>query len=431
MSRRPRLIARKTLIRLSLVLLLGTGMAALARYVKPSPKLILPEQFDADAELAKRAAPENGFHKLHAAMAVFAHPPEVLAERANYTANTLDNRGFDAHTPLIDIFGLFANAQDADVLVWLESNAETFRLMRAATQQPYLLPLEIPASFVQSRSDAIRHWLLPSLLAATTHRVLTLDPEAAEWVRDTLVLYRQYSTEAGRYYQERGMEMMLYRVLEDTARKAPSEEFLKALQDTLVAQGEPWPDPLPLLEQYWHSFDWNLMYVPKEEPNFGERMEKTIYLSDVGIWSAKIRDMMPVLLEAAHAPAAHAEALLRDTPQFPYVSGKSRRAQTEHRRLVPNLSLLVYVAELKVRYHGALLALALARHKLAHGALPTEFAQLAEVGIAEFPRDPFTGEAYHGLHLAHHWDLYSLYRNGTDDNRDDNLDLTLWQAAME
>jgi hypothetical protein len=424
------MVSWKTVLGLLGVLGIGILIAVSATLVKEPPPLIMPEAFDAEADQARRASPDNGYPHLASAVESYQTPPEGLADRVRNHLPFLFNENYDPTAALPDAFGLLSSSDDAAVRDWLAANETCLAHLQAAADRPYMLYPHPPASLAPRRWNPVKDEVLALLVCKVSLALLMESLDGAPWLTNALRIIRGLSVEADRRYRLRATEALLYQTAEETARRSEDAAFLSTIADVLEEMGEPWPDALPLLQQYWKKIDWDLMYVPDDREEFGERMEATFYLRAVASWAEDIRALRPDFEHAASLPAAEAEAFLRTLPAFLSEPARSPRSARERRwRLQPNLELLINAAELKLRYHAALTALRIRRFMLQNnGQLPEAADSFAR---EELPADPFTGKPYLGTAGPEGWNLYSTGRDGTDDGGKTKNDFPLWSSPFE
>jgi hypothetical protein len=402
-----------TLRNLLIVMGLIGATAAMAiglNFVDRTAPLILPEQFDATFDEARRRHEDNALHTLNPADDLLPDTPDALRDTFGNLIHDLNQESRPMNPVLGNHLGVVFDCAPNEMTAYLLQCEAAAAKMYEALAKPYYLAAEPPHSL--ARWERLRFTRL-GIATMGYGAVLTHNPETArrglEVLLDTVRLSRMLVREEGGQMQSRGIEEVAMQAITVGTRKPQCAPHLDWLQAELEKLGPPFADRLALLHRFWRKADNTMTYKQSRSELYGF-IRRAEILRDTRYRARAWARHRPFLEQLVLQPISKFNHLMHSDPAVKV------DLDNDDTKLWFHIGLIIEATRQDLYFQRTLLQVALQRYRQKNAAWPATLDALAPEFIAALPLDPMNNLPFRYSNDGTKAQLYSVGENEADEN---------------
>ncbi len=438
-------------------LFLGVLVIVASRY-RP-PKIMPPE---APEMAAKRASSDNAFYTLQEAINLLPvkvpEPLPIVVDddktneyKQSYSYDESDDEypssWQDSYEPvegsLGHILGIRRPDDDEEFLAYLESTVPAIEKALEAFEKPYYLRPEI-GDFNSPLPELAKYRHLGRLMTVRGLQIIRSGGDWNEGVEQFL-----NCAELGQLVKSDGMiigylvgvatQGLYHGYIYEVAKLADSPEQLREFQDRLLHYEETLSSPRKAFEFEWRIWDNSagLAGLYSDGSNYYGNDPLGDTLMKVKDF-AKAAQMTWVIAREKRIVRDNRELLLDGLSLTRLEFDEWKKPHSELLKSLENghlmsglLRLPEVLSRSQANLRGARLVIALELYQREHGEYPDELGALEPDFIEAMPVDPFSGDAFLYFRDVGDYTLYSVWRDGEDNNAKKNRDWVIHKPKEE
>ena len=388
----------------------GTAAVAIGlNFVDRTAPLILPEQFDATFDEARRQSEDNALHTLNPADDLLPDTPDALRDTIWNLVNDLGQESRPMNPVLGNHLGVVFDCAPNETTAYLLQCEAAAAKMYEALAKPYYLAAEPPHSL--ARWERFRFTRL-GIATMGYGAVLTHAPETArrglEVLLDTVRLSRMVVLEEGGQMQSRGIEEVAMQAITVAARKPQCAPHLDWLQAELEKLGPPFADRLALLHRFWRKAD-NTMTYKRARADVSGFVRRAVILRETRYRAKAWAKHRPFLEQLMSQPISKFNHLMHSDPAVKV------DLDNDDTKLWFHIGLIIEATRQDLYFQRTLLQVALQRYRQKNAAWPATLEALVPELIAALPIDPMNAQPFRYTNDETKAQLYSVGENEVDE----------------